>query len=249
MPFTTEQLREGLRDFRSRAKTIDDAVSEGSVNADAAIALLGNRNEAVRWSAIKILSDVGEHSAVEPLIGLLERHINVMDAANALRRITGQKFGLEPDAWRGWLSGGADAEVESVGLAEGEMLNLALKDLPVSVSGSDGQYAVDVDLGEGRSQRVWLDFTRQDPEGRALIQLCTACGDVQESRYEWALKLNMTIPYGAVGIAKLGDMLCFAMVDSYLRETADPIQIGQSLMTLARRGDKIEKTLGGEERF
>ena len=96
---------------------------------------------------------------------------------------------------------------------------------------------------DGRSQEVYVDFSRVDPDGRPIVYLCTACGAVDPAKFEWALKLNMIIPYGAIGIAKVEDDNCFAMVNTYLRETANPREIGFSVKTLASEGDSIEKAL------
>lgn len=47
-----------------------------------------------------------------------------------------------------------------------------------------------------------------------MVQLITPCGDADAARYETALKLNMTISYGALAIASLDGALCFAVVDN-----------------------------------
>ena len=75
----------------------------------------------------------------------------------------------------------------------------------------------------------------------------TACAAADSARYEEVLKLNMIIPYGAIGLASIDDEICFAMVNTYLRETANPRELGFSIMTLAREGDTIEKALSRQE--
>ncbi|MDE0839859.1 MAG: hypothetical protein OSB41_12525, partial [Kiritimatiellae bacterium] len=40
--------------------------------------------------------------------------------------------------------------------------------------------------------------------------------------YEAALKLNMSIPFGAIAIAALDDALCFAVIDTRLRQPHTP---------------------------
>jgi len=201
MTIRAEQLQKELRDFRNRAAAIESAVSEGESAIEPAIELLNDRNEAVRWSGIRILSEIGDRRAVTALIDMLERGRNVVDAANALRNITGQDLGEDVGAWRSWTA--QDAGVaDSSGFrrpSDDELLQVALRDLPVEVSGSGQQYSIDVSLPEGRTQRVWVDFGCTDPQGDAIVQLCTACGPVDDSKYEWALKLNMTIPYVASG--------------------------------------------------
>jgi len=251
MAVDVEELRRGLRDHRTRSATIDRALDYRAEHIEPTIELLSDRNEPVRWSAIRILSEIGDERAIEPLIGLVERGRNATDAANALRAITGQDFGDDAAEWRRWRSGGSDTPIEqkTAILSDDDLLAEAARDLPIVVDGGEQRYTATVSLAGGRSQRVWIDFSRKDPEGRPIVQLATPCGVSDPARYEWALKLNMSIPYGAVALALLGKSLCFAMVDTHLRATVDPQDIATSVMTLARQGDSIEKALASEDRY
>jgi len=69
-------------------------------------------------------------------------------------------------------------------------------------------------VSEQRSQQVWIDVSGKDSHGLPMVQLITPCGDADAARYETALKLNMTISYGALAIASLDGALCFAVVDN-----------------------------------
>ena len=128
-------------------------------------------------------------------------------------------------------------------LTDEQLIQAAVKDLPASVTGSPPHYDITVALPEDRSQDIMVDFSRTDPDGRPIVYLCTACAVADPAKYEAVLKLNMIIPYGAIGLANVDDEICFAMVNTYLRETANPREIGFSIMTLAREGDTIEKAL------
>ena len=247
----TEQIRRGLRDYRTRAATIDTIAEKGAAMIDDILPLLQDRNEGVRWSTIRILSEIGDNRAIGPLIKLLEQSKSITEAASALRAITGQDFGDAPEEWRRWAM--EDAEVRnSAGtgiLSDADLIAAAIKDLPVTVTSEGREYSVTVSLPEGRSQQVWIDFARCDANGRPIVQLSTPCGDADERQYETALKLNMSIPYGAIAIAALDDKLCFAMVDSYLRQTVHPEDIAESILSLARHGDSVEKSLSAEDQF
>jgi hypothetical protein len=249
---STDQIRRGLRNFRTRAATIDSVAEKGDSAIDGVLPLLQDRNDGVRWSAIKILTEIGDERAIGPLIHLLEQSKNATDVENALRAITGQELGDDPGEWRSWATGEAKVDDTAGGggtLSDGDLIAAATQDLPATVEGAEQDYIVKVSLPDGRSQQVWVYLSRVDPNGRPIVQLCTACGDADEEHYEAVLKLNMSIPYGAVGIASLDDSLCFAMVDSHLRENIHPESLAESIMSLARHGDSIEKSLSGDDQY
>jgi len=241
MTIDTEALRDQLRDFRSRSAAIDEAASAGADALEPAVELLADRSDSVRWSAIRILAEIGDERAVGPLVGLLERGRNTTDAANALRAVTGQDLGDDPTAWRAWMSN-AGATDDSW-LSDEELIAAATRGLDAAYTAGERPCGVTVSLADGRKQSVWIDFDQTDGDGEPIVQLCTACGPARSEHYEWALKLNMSIPYGAIGVASLDDSYCFALVDAYARATVDPEEIAKSLVCLAAQGDAIEKAL------
>ncbi|MFC1497913.1 HEAT repeat domain-containing protein [Verrucomicrobiota bacterium] len=247
----TEEIRRGLRNIKTRPGTIDAVAEKGDAVIDNILPLLQDRNEGVRWSAIRIMSEIGDNRAVGPLITLLEQSKNAVDAVNALRSITGQDFGEESGEWRNWAT--QDPKIRNTAgagiFSDQDLLTEATRDLSVTVSGQGPQYTVAVSLLDGRSQKVWIDFSCKTPDGQSIVQLCTPCGDADQQKYEAVLKQNMAIPYGAIAIASLDDAICFAMVDSYLRKTVHPEDISASIMSLAVHGDSLEKSLSGKDRF
>ncbi|NQU39903.1 MAG: HEAT repeat domain-containing protein [Lentisphaerae bacterium] len=246
-----DALRQGLRKFQTRAAMIEAAIDEGEGCLEAVLPLLHDRNESVRWSAIRILTEVGDERAIAPLVGVLERGKSTTDALNALTTISDQDFGADTKAWRAWLL--EDPELRSTAsdgiLSNESLLVAAIEGLPITLSGEGDTYAATVALPDNRSQQIWIDFSKRDADEEPIVQLCTPCGQADAPRYEWALKLNMSIPYGAIALATLDDKQCLAMVDSYLRATVDPEDIAKSLMSLARQGDAIEKALAHEDRY
>ncbi len=251
MNMERDELRRGLRNFETRARMIEAAIDEGEGCIETVLPLLHDRSEAVRWSAIRILTEIGDERAIGPLVGVLERGKNETDTLNALCTISGEDFGTDIKAWRQWLL--EDPELRATAtdgiLSDESLLAAAVEGLPVTVTGSGQEYALNVTLPEDRSQQVWVDFSKTDNDDQAIVQLCTPCGDADTVRYEWALKLNMSIPYGAIAVAELDGKRCFAMVDSYLRATCDPEDLAKSLMSLAEQGDAIEKALAHEDRY
>ncbi len=236
MKYDEKAFRRGLLNYRTRSAVIGAAIETPEVFFDAAIKLLNERNDTLRWCAIRILGEIGDERAVEPLQELIAAKRNVVEARDALRAIAG-------DNGAGAAQNDLGSDDEDDSMTDEELLSAALRDIPAEISGSAPYFAVNVALSDGRSQEVYVDFSRVDPDGRPIVYLCTACGAVDQAKFEWALKLNMIIPYGAIGIAKVEDDDCFAMVNTYLRETANPREIGFSVKTLASEGDSIEKAL------
>lgn len=248
---TTDDIRKGLRNIKTRSDTITQVSSAGTPMVDEVLPLLQDRNEAVRWCAIRILSEIGDNSAVGALITLLEQSKNASTATNALRSITGQEFGDNPDDWRDWASKDKEVRNEAGGaiLSDQDLVTEATRDLPAEVTGSGLTYTVKVSLPDNRKQDVWIDLAQKDSDGRPIVQLCTPCGEADPTKYEYALKLNMSITFGAVSLALMENKLYFAMVDSYMRKTIHPQDVAESIMSLAKHGDSIEKTLSDEDKF
>ncbi|OGV60327.1 MAG: hypothetical protein A2498_07090 [Lentisphaerae bacterium RIFOXYC12_FULL_60_16] len=251
MTMDIEQLRRGLRNPDARSRTIDAALDAGPACIDSLVVLLNDRNESVRWSAIRILSEVGDGRAVGPLINLLESGKNLTEAVRALQNITGQDHGDDAGAWRQWAVSARTPgiSIDSHRLGDRDLLTAATRDLPVRISGQGPQYSADVNLPDGRSQQVWVDFSGHDNFGNPVVQLCTPCGKADPARYEWALKLNLSIPCGAIGLAELDGFLCFAVVETHLRSTVHPEDMAKSITTLAEQGDSMEKMLTGQNRY
>ena len=251
MSMEQDNLRRGLRNFETRARMIEAAIDEGEGCIETVLPLLHDRSEAVRWSAIRILTEVGNERAIGPLVGVLERGKNTVDTHNALCTISGEDFGNDVKAWRQWLLADPDLRASATDgvLSNAALVTAAIEGLPVTASGEGDAYALTVTLPEGRTQQVWVDFSKRDNDDHPMVQLCTPCGDAEAPRYEWALKLNMAIPYGAIALAELDGKQCFAMIDNHLRATCDPEDLATSLMCLAEQGDAIEKALAHEDRY
>ena len=250
---TTEDVRRALYHHRTRSAAIEDLILQGDAAMDQALALLNDRHECVRWAAIRVLSEIGDERAVAPLVNLLEQSRLVMDAAQALRNITGQDFGTDASAWRAWAMKSPQDRRHPAQrggfLSDEELVRAAAINLRAEVRGTGGHYEVKVSLSEGRKQSVWVDFSGASEEGQPLVQLSTPCGPVDPDKYEAVLKLNMSIPFGSYAIAELDGKLCFALTDSYRRDTVRPADLADSIGSLARNGDSLEKMLSRQDVF
>jgi HEAT repeats len=247
----TQTLRAGLRNFRTRSDTIDQAIAAGSDAVAPASELLQDRNDATRWSAIQILSEISDEAAIPPLLALMDHGKNTIEAANALRQITGKDFGEDPADWRKGLGKAAPSAgpTERIELTDAALIAAATQDMNVEVASKGDRYTVQVKLDNGRGQQVIIDFSSKDAEGAPIVRLYTLCGKAEPDKYEWALKNNMKLPYGAIGLAMLNGTPCFAMVDAYCRATADAEDLGKSISNLAANGDMVEKLLTKQDRY
>ena len=245
-----DDIRKGLRNIRTRSAIITAVEQEGPCMNETIITLLNDRNEGVRWSAIKILSEIGDAQAIAPLISLLEQNKNATTAAMTLRAITGKDFGDDPNEWRDWAA--KDDSIRNSGgldLSDEDLISAAVEGLPVMVSGSGEAYTITVTLPDQRNQQVWINLSAKTPEGKPIVQLSTPCGDADKTQYENVLKMNMSIPFGCLALAEMDGKLVFAMTDSYIRKTAHPQDIAESIMSLAKNGDSMEKSLSQADRY
>ena len=249
MAIDTQMLRAQLADFRTRKEAITAAVETGDEAIDAAVDLLNDRKESVRWSALRILSEIGDTRAVAPLIAMMEKGKSTTEAANALAHITGQHFGEDLAAWRSWAKEAQpDTARERKALSNPELVQAGTEGLDASVeTKKDDRYLVTVRLPDGRSQRVYVVFSAKDTEGEPIVWLYTPCGESTPDKYEWALKKNLRLPHGAIGIAKIEGVNCFVMSNTHLRATVDAEDIAKSILALATHGDAVEKMLTGED--
>lgn len=250
MAIETNTLRSQILNFRTRRAAIDQAIAAGADAVEPVAALLKDRKEAIRWSAIRILSEIGDRRAVEPLIELVESGKSSVEAANALRGITDQDFGEDGAAWRRWASGTSGLEVaaERKPLSDEELVQAGVEDLKATIAVKKGRYLVTIKLPDGRSQTVYVVFSAKDADDQPIVWLYTPCGEATPDKYEWALKQNLKLPYGAIGIARIDKTASFVMSNTHLRATVDPEDIAKSLLALATRGDAVEKMLTGEDK-
>ncbi len=243
----TQTIRQGLYNIKSRAATMDALVEKGREAAPTVIPLLQDRDEGIRWAAIRILAEIGDDSTILPLITLLDQSRNVSTVIQALQAITGQNLGDKAIAWREWAQ--QKQSVPKGLLSDKDLMATAIQGLPATMSGEGRDYVVGVSLPDRRTQNIQVDFSGKDEDGHPVVQLMTPCGPAVAEQYESVLKLNMSIPYGTIGVALLDDALCFALVHTHLRATVHPEDIAKSIMCLARHGDSLERALSPADNF
>ncbi len=124
-----------------------------------------------------------------------------------------------------------------------EIVELIAAEIPIKYKATRSGFLLRVDVGSGRRQRVRLKFDSVDEDGSPIIQIFTIIGPARSKHYEWALKLNPSFSYGAIGLVKIDGKELLAIFDTILEENVDPKALQKSVMMLARRGDALEKKL------
>ncbi len=227
---------------------MDQLVEQGKEAVPVVVPLLQDRDEGVRWAAIKVLSEIGGEAAILPLLDQLDQGRNVADVVSALKMLTGQDFGSRGMAWREWLLQ-AKAGAGTAAGSNHDLVRRAVRDLPATVSEDGQEFVVTLNLPGRRTQSIRVDFSARDADGHFMVQLTTPCGAAKPEHYESVLKLNMSLAYGAVALALVEDTLCFALVATHCRATLQPDALAKSLVSLAQHGDALEKRLGQPDTY
>lgn len=127
------------------------------------------------------------------------------------------------------------------------LLHEALDDLNhVSWSAQGNRHVVQVELREGRRQRVFIETT-EPVGGDRLLSIYSVCGPVDPSHCEEALQLNSRIVHGAIAIRDVDGRPMFVMTNNYPRSTADSEEIRQSVLDAALHADALEQRLTGRD--
>ena len=250
MPADVEALIKSLADFRQRSGAKEELVAMGAAAEPALVAALDHRKEAVVWCAVKALEEMRAKSAVGPLVAMLKAgrgdqpHIR-----RALETITGEKLGEDIAAWERYLRGrrsSAESAVAAKKPTKRDLVSAAIAGTGFALEEVKGGLCVTVELGGGRQQRVTV-LGAKDPEEVPLIVFYTECGAAEPARYEWALRKNVAVPYGAYAIRTVDGKQLFVMVQTLVREYATPGEILSCIRTLAEKGDVLERYLKTED--
>jgi hypothetical protein len=241
-----EELIDRLKDFRTRSAAKDALLEIGEPAVGPLRKALKSRYESVRWSAVTILGELRAKQAVPDLIEAL-KDIDVQSAAvEALQHITGEEVGEDYEEWRRWQEmagrGGAEEGMPAEGPTDADIVNEAVYETDISAEETARGYVLRVPLGD-RHQDVVVNFAARDSEDSPLAVVYTRCGEADPKHFEWALRQNVRMSAGAIGIADVGGKPQFVIVDVFVRSTLTPGLLIQSVRRLARKGDQLEAAL------
>ncbi len=242
---SVEELIDRLRDFRTRSSAKTALLELGDKAVEPLIAALQSRNISVRWTAASTLGEIGAKRAVPALIEALDDP-NVHSAAvEALGHITGEEFGDDRDAWKRWLeieSGTPPAAGPSAAITDADLNREAVFGTDVSADDRPHGALLRVPLGD-RHQDVTLNLRAKDSDDAGLVVVYTRCGPANSKHYEWALRQNVRMSAGAIGIADVEGKPEFVIVDVLPRNGLTPRMLIESVKRVARKGDQLESAL------
>lgn len=110
-----------------------------------------------------------------------------------------------------------------------------------------GRYSIDLDLPDGRRQKLYLEPSSHRSADRLLLIYSTCC-EMDPGYFEDALRINAELLHGAIAIRDIDGKEYFVMVDTYPRATVDPEEIRRSVLEVGFQADEVEKRLTGGDR-
>ncbi len=117
----------------------------------------------------------------------------------------------------------------------------------IEVEEIDSGFELLVPLPCDRQQKVYITLERRDADGENIFQVFTVCAEADPKLFEFALKMNNDIDYGAIAIKELYGKDYLVILDTQLVRTTQPVEIEKSLLTLAEVGDDLERIITGKD--
>ena len=128
-------------------------------------------------------------------------------------------------------------------LSDEAIVQAIVADANIDVRQHSGGYVLTVPLEGGRRQRVTISFNAKDLEEESLVVVYTECAPADPKNFEWALRQNLRMSFGAIAIRDRSGQPTFVMVNTHPRSTLDPEELRKSVLLLASKGDKLEAAL------
>ena len=239
-----------FRHFRTRKQAMDALVLLGDEAVPALIKALDQRAENVLWCIQKTLADIGTPAVTTQLIEALDDPARRDAAAVALKHVTGQAFGTDPARWTAWAAGGTEPAPQAPPppsaaetATDRELIEAAVAGTAIQIDEREGGFLLNVPVGGTRHQQVTATFAAKDFEDETLVVIYTECGPAETRNFEWALRQNLRMSFGAIAIRDRDEQPVFVMVNTHTRSAVSPEDIRKSVLLLARKGDALEDAL------
>ena len=240
------ELVEMLRSFRTRKEAMDRLVEHGEAAVAPLIEALDSRHEGVRWAAARCLGEIGSREAAPRLIELLDTPQDAEAARGALTRIVGADLGGAPGPWRDALQGRAPETARPEQTVEDESLFAeATRGLQATVTTVGGTRFAELLLASGRRQRVRVVMNAADSEKSPIVIVYTECAPADPKLYEFALRTNLSLPYGALALREVDGHDRLVLFNSLSRDGLLPQALRKTIVSVAEKGDEIERRLTG----
>jgi len=250
-----KELVAKLRAFQTRKETMDRLIEMREQAVEPLVEALQSRTEGMRWAAMRCLGEIGDERAIDPLLDRLGVFVDRDTACWALARITGRDYGSDYEAWRQWRAsvtgtGEPKPTAEQPGptdLDNDTLFTESVKGLAASVQMQGERRSVTVTLPEGRHQEVRVVLDAKDLDGEAMVLVYSECAPANPDDYATALKLNLSLPYGALALREVRGEDRLVMFNSMLRKGLTPLALRKSIVAIAGKADVVEKRFTGQD--
>jgi hypothetical protein len=243
-----------LRQFRTRSEAISRLVEAGSGAVQPLLRALGQEGqEGAKWAILRCLSDLRAKEAVSYVAPLLEDSHFRSAAYDALVKIAGEDLGPAVQPWLRWARGDSQSapaaapmkpEMHMTGLPEARVMELAVENCDaVCRQQGEGRYVVQVKVAAGQTQELDVSFGLKDHEGAPIAVVFTNCGPADPQHYEYALRRNLRMPYGALAIRDGRGGPQFVIFNTLLREDMSPLELRKSITDIAERAAMVRREL------
>ncbi|GIW86978.1 MAG: hypothetical protein KatS3mg108_1302 [Isosphaeraceae bacterium] len=119
----------------------------------------------------------------------------------------------------------------------------ALEGLPCLIQqGARDQFRIIVPVPGDRLHEVYVEVTEGRKRER-LLTVYSVCGPADPRHYQFALRINAELTYGALSIREVNGAPMFVMTRTYPRGQVTPTDIRAAVQEIARRGDWVEQQL------
>lgn len=116
-----------------------------------------------------------------------------------------------------------------------------------NVEESEDGWKMTVPTGSLRKQIVHVDFNAKDDSGNDLISFWTSCGGVDPRNALMLLRYNSQLVHGAFAIRTEGETELLVIRGNLLADTADVLELSQTVTAIAWQADQFEQQLLGTD--
>mgnify|MGYP005836847323 CR=1 FL=1 len=146
-------------------------------------------------------------------------------------------------------------------MSEPKPLGMSFADFLTQIAGKTGlkvrtispsAVVVPFDMGEGRTQYVWVRAVGTDGRGNLLVGIYSPALKMPEGQLlsreaaNELLRENINLAHGSWAIQKMEDGEYLVMFDTQIAQTMDPEEFAASVRGLAAAADAKEKSLGSD---
>jgi serine/threonine-protein kinase len=108
------------------------------------------------------------------------------------------------------------------------------------------KFRAEITLSSARHQVVYIEPSEHGIADRLLL-IYSLCCPAADHYHAEALRMNSTIPHGAIALREVNGRDYFVTLNNYPLGTADAEEIRRSVLELAACADAIELKLTGED--